>query len=110
MAAFGDRAGEGADSGTRLAVRRCAPAEIGVDLEALAPFVQGAGPLAIVDLETTGLPDDPAAELLEIGAVLIDPGSETLRIASTLVRPSHPLPLPIQRLTGLVDADVVGAP
>jgi len=91
-------------------VRRCAPDEFGVDLEALAAFVGAAGPLAVVDLETTGLPDDPAAELLEVGAVLIDPGGDALTVVSTLVRPSRPLPLPIQRLTGLVDADVAGAP
>ena len=68
------------------------------------------GPLAIVDLETTGLPDDPAAELLELGVVLLDAGSSGVATLSTLVRPSQPLPLMIPRLTGLPDAAVEGAP
>ena len=66
------------------------------------------GPLAVVDLETTGLPDDPDSEILEFGVVLLDPG----RVATfqSLVRPGRPLPLLIQRLTGLCDEDVADAP
>ncbi|MEZ4219207.1 MAG: helicase C-terminal domain-containing protein [Myxococcota bacterium] len=82
--------------------------ELGIDLEALAELCAQLGPLAVVDLETTGLPDDPASEILELGVVQLDPG----RVATfqTLVRPRRPLPLLIQRLTGLTDDDVRDAP
>jgi DNA polymerase-3 subunit epsilon len=84
------------------------PAEIGIDLSAVAELVGQLGPLAVVDLETTGLPDDPDSEILEFGVVLLDPG----RVATfqSLVRPGRPLPLLIQRLTGLCDEDVADAP
>ena len=93
-----------------MQIHRRDPSELGIDLAALAPFASAMGPLAIVDLETTGLPDDPAAELLELGVVLLDAGSSEVSTLDTLVRPSQPLPLLIQRLTGLTDADVADAP
>jgi len=40
------------------------------------------GPLAVVDLETTGLPEDSEAEILEFGAVLLDPGRDALVTAN----------------------------
>jgi len=82
--------------------------ELGIELGALRELCAQLGPLAIVDLETTGLPDDASSEILELGIVLLDPG----RVATfqSLVRPSAPLPLLIQRLTGLVDDDVRDAP
>ena len=63
------------------------PAEIGIDLAAVAELVGQLGPLAVVDLETTGLPDDPDSEILEFGVVLLDPG----RVATfqSLVRPGR---------------------
>ena len=76
----------------------------------LAPFASALGPLAVVDLETTGLASDSRAEILELGAVLIDPGSLTANTIGCLVRPTRSLPLPIRRLTGLTDADVASAP
>jgi len=84
------------------------PAEVGIDLSAVQELVGQLGPLAVVDLETTGLPDDPASEILEFGIVLLDPG----RVATfeSLVRPGASLPLLIQRLTGLSDEDVADAP
>ena len=85
-----------------------ARAELGVDLEVLAEFAAQIGPLAIVDLETTGLSDDPAAEILEFGVVLVD--ADNVGTFQTLLRPSRSLPLLIQRLTGLTDADVKSAP
>jgi ATP-dependent DNA helicase DinG len=85
------------------------PRELAIELAGLEPLLAQVGPLAVVDLETTGLSDDPAAEILELGLVLIDPGSPVLRTLHALVRPSRPLPLPIQRLTGLRDADLAGA-
>jgi len=84
--------------------------ELDIDIDALSRFLAATGPLAVVDLETTGLSDDPAAEILEFGAVLIEPGARAIRTVETLVRPRGPLPLTISHLTGLTDADVVTAP
>ncbi|MFB3117547.1 MAG: exonuclease domain-containing protein, partial [Myxococcota bacterium] len=81
-----------------------------IDLESLSRFVDATGPLAIVDLETTGLSEDPAAEILEFGAVLVEPGARSITTVESLVRPQRSLPLTISRLTGLTDADVTGAP
>jgi Rad3-related DNA helicase/DNA polymerase III epsilon subunit-like protein len=83
--------------------------EAGIDLDALALFVDATGPLAIVDLETTGLSDDPDAEILEFGAVLIDPGARTVTTLECLVRPRGSIPLVISHLTGLTQADVADA-
>ncbi|MEN8183384.1 MAG: exonuclease domain-containing protein, partial [Myxococcota bacterium] len=93
-----------------LEVRERDPGELGLDAGVLWPWVQRLGPLAVVDLETTGLTDEPEAELLEFGAVLLEPGSPRIRTARALVRPSGPLPRAVQRLTGLCDADVADAP
>ncbi|MEE2664718.1 MAG: helicase C-terminal domain-containing protein [Myxococcota bacterium] len=91
-----------------LSIEEQDPAQVGIDLSAVEELVGQLGPLAVIDLETTGLPDDPAAEILEFGLVLLDPG----RVATfqSLVRPSQPLSLLIQRLTGLCDEDVADAP
>lgn len=64
----------------------------------------------MVDLETTGLQDDPRAEILEVGALLVEPGAGRVRTARALVRPRGPIPRAIARLTGLRDADLAGAP
>ena len=87
-----------------------APAELGIDLRALGPFARAVGPLAIVDLETTGLPNDPASEILEIGALLIDPAALVVTTLETLVQPRGPIPLAVRRITGLGPGDVAGAP
>jgi Rad3-related DNA helicase/DNA polymerase III epsilon subunit-like protein len=84
--------------------------EFGIDVDSLSRFVDATGPLAVVDLETTGLSDDPAAVILEFGAVLIEPGVRSITTVESLVRPSDPLPLTISHLTGLTDADVATAP
>ena len=81
---------------------------LGVDLEVLAELCSQLGPLAVVDLETTGLPDDPEAEILEFGVVLLD--ADCVGTFQTLLRPKRSLPLLIQRLTGLCDDDVRNAP
>ncbi len=91
-------------------VEKRSPADLGIDVDALARFVDATGALAIVDLETTGLSDDPAAEILEFGALLIDPGVRTITTVESLVRPRGSIPLVIQHLTGLKDVDVVGVP
>jgi Rad3-related DNA helicase/DNA polymerase III epsilon subunit-like protein len=77
---------------------------------ALSSLVDEVGPLAVIDLETTGLQTDPDAEILEFGIVLVDAGDGPWRTLRGLVRPRRPLPLAIQRLTGLRDADVADAP
>ncbi len=90
---------------------RAEPAEaLGLDPGVLAEFCATHGPVAFVDLETTGLSDDPDAEILEIGVVGVEPGDATVRVASSLARPRGPLPRAVARLTGLSDADVASAP
>jgi len=81
-----------------------------VDLAALEDFLRRTGPLAVVDLETTGLATDPGAEMLEFGAVLLDAGADALTTLESLMRPAGRLPRAVQRLTGLSDADVADAP
>ncbi len=81
-----------------------------MELDALQPFLRETGPLAVVDLETTGLADDRGSELLEFGILLLDPGAERLTALQSLVRPRGPLPRAVQRLTGLGPDDVAGAP
>ena len=68
------------------------------------------GPLAIVDLETTGLSAERGAEILEFGAVLVDRDTERVTTLHSLVRPRGRIPLAVRRLTGLSDADVASSP
>lgn len=84
--------------------------ELGLDVDALARFIDATGALAVVDLETTGLDNEPRAEIIEFGAVLIEPGVRSVQTLETRVRPSGPIPLAVQHLTGLTDADVANAP
>jgi DNA polymerase III epsilon subunit-like protein len=86
------------------------PGDLGLDAAILARLCAATGPLAVIDLETTGLPTQPGAEILEVGAVLLDPGVERVRTLSQLVRPEAPVPRLIQHITGIADADVAGAP
>jgi len=76
----------------------------------LAGLAARLGPLAIVDLETTGLLPEEGAELLEVGAVLVEPGREDLVTLQSLVRPAGKLPRAVARLTGLSDAELANAP
>ena len=91
-------------------VARRDPASIGITIDALESWLAQTGPVAIVDLETTGLPESRSAEILEIAVVLLDPEASTVGVAHSLVRPTRPIPTPITRLTDLVDADVSDAP
>jgi ATP-dependent DNA helicase DinG len=86
------------------------PRALGIAPGVLARFAERLGPLAIVDLETTGLAIADGAEILELGAVLVDPGEERLITLASLVKPRGPVPRPVKRLTGLDDADLAGAP
>lgn len=61
------------------------------------------------DLETTGL--SPRTDrVLEIGAVRFDAGMNRLAEMELLVDPGMPIPLAVQRLCGITDADIDGAP
>ena len=73
-------------------------------------MLEKTGPLAVVDLETTGLTEDARAEIIEIGALLLEPGSTALRTVDGLVRPRAEVPIVVQRLTGLCDDDLRDAP
>jgi len=86
------------------------PEALGIAPGVLAAFAQQLGPLAVVDLETTGLSADEGAEILEFGALLVEPGREQVVTLSTLLRPQGPLPRAVARLTGLTDADLTDAP
>ncbi len=81
-----------------------------IDVAQLASWLARVGPVAIVDLETTGLPNDPGARILEFAALLLDPGDAKLRAVATLIHPEAPIPPAIQRLTGISDALVSDAP
>ncbi len=63
-----------------------------------------------MDLETTGLANEPGARIVEIGALLLDPGRPDVHRIATLVNPGVPIPPAIQRLTGITDAAVAEAP
>jgi len=93
-----------------LQVVERAPDDLGIDGDALQEFVRATGPLAVVDLETTGLSDDPEAGILEFGAVLLDPGATTITTVSSLVCPAGGIPRAVQRLTGLSNEVVADAP
>lgn len=86
------------------------PGSEGLALDALQSWLSVVGPVAIVDLETTGLPESRSSEIIEIGLVLLDPGRDTVGLASTLLRPKRSIPSVVSRVTGLVDEDVAGAP
>ena len=62
----------------------------------------------VVDLETTGLRPGQS-RICEIGAVRID-GLVPAGTFETLVDPGEPLPRLVASLTGIPDADLVGAP
>jgi predicted DnaQ family exonuclease/DinG family helicase len=60
------------------------------------------------DLETTGL-SPKSDRVIEIGAVRFDADLQPVDRMELLVDPAMPIPLAVQRLTGLSDRDVQGA-
>ena len=68
-----------------------------------------AGEFVAFDLETTGL-SPKSDRVLEIGAVRFDFEMRRLASMELVVNPGVPIPLAVQRLVGLTDADIVGAP
>ncbi len=63
---------------------------------------------AFVDLETTGL-DPSRDQVIELGVLFVERGVVTQRV-SQLFSAGGPLPLAIQRITGICDEDLTGAP
>jgi ATP-dependent DNA helicase DinG len=106
---------EATDSRARARAPDVSPREqeaaaLGLDVDALAGLLARTGPLAVVDLETTGLAADASAEILELGAVLLEPGSARATTFSSLVRPRGRLPRAVVRLTGIDESAVRDAP
>jgi len=64
----------------------------------------------VIDFETTGLTNDPAAEPIEVGAVLLEAGGERVVAIESLIRPRRPVPRVVRALTGIEDADLRAAP
>jgi DNA polymerase III epsilon subunit-like protein len=64
-------------------------------------------PLAVVDLETTGLSPNTAA-ILEVAVMRLDPGAPPVVALDTLVNPEAPVRG--TRIHGIVDDEVIGAP
>jgi ATP-dependent DNA helicase DinG len=96
--------------GAGFAPASCALDALGLDAAALAPWLEQVGPLAVVDLETTGLPSDPGSEILELGVVLLDPGRSEAGVLAALVRPAGPIPPAVARLTGIRSEEAAAAP
>ena len=67
-----------------------------------------ADPFVVFDIETTGL-SNRNCKIIEIGAVRIEGGGITDRF-STFVDPEMPIPFRIEKLTGISDQQVIGAP
>jgi ATP-dependent DNA helicase DinG len=86
------------------------PGALGLDGPALARLCEATGPIAIIDLETTGLASQAGSEILEVGCVLLDPGTPAVHTFEQLVRPEASIPRLIQHITGICDDDVAAAP
>jgi predicted DnaQ family exonuclease/DinG family helicase len=71
--------------------------------------VIAAGDFVAFDLETTGL-SPKTDRVLEIGAVRFDSGMRRIAEMELVVDPGVPIPLAVQRLCGLTESDVEGAP
>ncbi len=72
-------------------------------------MTSGTGAYVAIDLETTGL--DPARDrITEIGALRFDAEGRELAAWERLVDPGIPIPLEIERITGIANADVRGRP
>jgi Rad3-related DNA helicase/DNA polymerase III epsilon subunit-like protein len=71
--------------------------------------VPASGDFVAFDLETTGL-SPKTDRVLEIGAVRFDSAMRRLGELEVIVDPGVPIPLAVQRLCGITQADVAGAP
>jgi DNA polymerase-3 subunit epsilon len=66
-------------------------------------------PLAIVDVETTGLWAETGDRVCEVAVLRVEPGREP-EVFSSLVNPHRPIEPAASNVSGLRDADVAGAP
>jgi DNA polymerase III epsilon subunit-like protein len=71
-----------------------------------------AAAICVIDTETTGLPSDPEAAVVELAAVAIDDAGAELAHFASLVRPPELALRPGERLpfNGIAHEDLVGAP
>ena len=74
----------------------------------LAPTTLAEGPFVTVDIETTGC-HPGTSSIIELGAARIEHGI-IIDTLSMLARPTEPIPVAIERLTGITDAMVARAP
>ncbi len=65
--------------------------------------------IRMVDLETTGLPEDQVKAICEIGWTDVAETGQILQFGSFLVNPGHPIPPQTRAIHHISDADVVGA-
>ncbi|MGC8461168.1 MAG: helicase C-terminal domain-containing protein [Candidatus Dormibacteria bacterium] len=75
----------------------------------MRPEPASPGTLVAFDLETTGL-SARKNRICEIGAVKFDPAGTVLDRYGSFANPAQPIPVPIQRLTGISDSMVQDAP
>ncbi len=72
--------------------------------------------ILVFDTETTGLPLHPQAPLakqpkiIELGAALLDRSGNVVETLSQLVHPGEEVTAEITKITGITNADLVGAP
>jgi len=59
----------------------------------------------VIDLETTGFPQDPNVEIIEVAVI----GHNDEVLMDTLVKPTHRIPYGASRVNGIYDEDVVNA-
>jgi ATP-dependent DNA helicase DinG len=64
----------------------------------------------VIDFETTGLATDASAEPIEVGAVLLDARRDAVTTLESAIRPRGRVPRVVRALTGIDDADLLGAP
>jgi len=65
--------------------------------------------IRVIDLETTGLPEDEVKAICEIGWTDVAETGQLLNHGSFLVNPGHPIPPQTRAIHHISDADVAGA-
>lgn len=65
-------------------------------------------PVAVLDTETSGLPED-GGRVVEIGVVRFEGGFPVAKFSS-MVNPGHPIPEAATKIHGITDADVADKP
>ncbi len=80
-------------------------------LESLSSLIASIGPLAIVGIVASGLPESRSSELLEIGVLGIDgPRDRDAWSLASLLRPRGPVPSLVRQRTGLDESEFAAAP